>query len=108
MKAFENELKTYCQLHWWNYGTKTLSFKGELCELLKSQNITFSIRKTENEGIYSYVFKSAYNITFKIKGNKYDFAHYAKQAMQMELVRMGDKSTLYIAGTWRPTVTVNH
>lgn len=36
-----------------------------------------------------------------------DFAHLAKQAIQMELVRMGDKSQLYVADLWRNTVTVN-
>ena len=36
-----------------------------------------------------------------------DFTHLAKQAIQMELVRMGDKSQLYVVGSWRPTVTVN-
>jgi hypothetical protein len=107
MNNINNELKTYCELHWWNMGKKTLSFKGELKDLLKDQNITFSKRKTEIEGIYSFNFKSAYNITFKVRGTINDFKHYAKQFIQMELVRMGDKSQLYVSGAWRPTVNVN-
>ena len=40
----KQELETYCELHWWNMGKKTLSFKGNLGDLLKEQNITFSKR----------------------------------------------------------------
>ena len=108
MKILKKELETICTEHWWNMGTKTLSFKGPLKELLEKHNITFSIKKTETNGIYQYYFKSAYNITFKERGTVQDFTQIAKRFIQMELVRMGDKSTLYVPGLWRPTVTVNH
>ena len=100
-------LKTRCELHWWNMGSKTLSFKGELKDLLKEQKITFTKRKSEIESFYYFNFKSAYNVTFKVRCSINDFSHYAKQFIQMELVRMGDKSQLYVSGAWRPTVTVN-
>ena len=86
----ENQLKTYCELHWWNMGKKTLYFKGELSELLKTQSITFSKKKTEDDGLYIFTFKNTY-ITFKVRAIISDFALYAKQFIQMELVRMGDK-----------------
>lgn len=105
--TIDNHLDTYCELHWWNMGKKTLSFKGILRELLKEQKITFSKTKTDNEGIYLFKFKSAYDITWKVRGTINDFSHYAKQFIQMELVRMGDKSQLYVSGVWRPTVNVN-
>lgn len=107
MQILKTELETYCTLHWWNMGSKTLSFKGTLKDLLKEQKITFSKTKTEREGIYTFKFKSAYNITFKTTGTVQDFRHVAKQVIQMELVRMGDKSQLCVEGSWRPTVTVN-
>ena len=100
-------LNTNCILHWWNMGSKTLSFNGSLRDLLKKQNITFTKRKTEHEGIYTFIFKNPYGITFKVRGLELEFPHLAKQFIQMELVRMGDKSRLYVAGTWRSTVTVN-
>ena len=100
-------LNTYCQLHWWNMGKKTLSFKGTLKDLLKEHNITFTKRKTETEGIFTFYFKNPNGISFKKTGTLYDFPHLAKQFIQMELVRMGDKSLLYVAGTWRSTVSVN-
>lgn len=103
----ERELQAYCELHWWNFGKKSLAFKGELKDLMKNQQITFTKRKTEIEGIYTFSFKNPYNITFKIRGTIGDFRHYAKQFIQMNLVRMGDKSQLYVSGAWRPTVTVN-
>jgi hypothetical protein len=108
MKDLKKELEAYCEEHWYNFGKKTLSFKGELRDLLKSHNITFTKRKTDREGVFTFTFKSAYDITFKSIGTAHDFRHLAKQFIQMELVRMGDKSQLYVSGAWRPTVTVNY
>ncbi len=108
MKKLKQELESQCELHWWNMGKKTLSFRGELKDLLKAQKITYTMKPSEHEGIYNFTFKSSYGITFKQRGATHDFPHLAKQAIQMELVRMGDKSQLYISGgVWRPTVTVN-
>ena len=104
----KRELITYCELYWWNCGRKTISHKGTLGDLLKGQNISHTKRKTETEGIYTLIFRSIHGIRYKKTGTINDFAHLAKQMIQMELVRMGDKSTLYVAGCWRPTVTVNH
>ena len=103
----KSKLETYCELYWWNMGRKTLSFKGNLGDLLRQQNITFTKKKTEIDGLFTFHFKSAYGISFKTKGPIHDFTHLAKQAIQMELVRMGDKSQLYVSGSWRPTVNVN-
>lgn len=108
MKSLRTELSTYTELHWWNMGKKTTSFKGQLKELLDKQNISYSKRKTEHDGLFNYTFKSSYGISYKVRGSIGDFRHYAKQAIQMELVRMGDKAQLYVQGSWRPTVTVNH
>jgi hypothetical protein len=103
----KKQLETYCELRWWNMGKKTLSFKGKLKDLLKGYKITFTKTKTDIEGYYTFKFKSAYDITFKVRGHIQDFPHYAKQFIQMELVRMGDKSQLYVDCGWRPTVSVN-
>ena len=102
----KEQLKSYCKLYWWNIGYKTLSFKGELKELLKEQKITFTKRKTDLEGVFYFNFKNN-NITFKTRGTIEDFPFYAKQFIQMELVRMGDKSELQVNCNWRPRVTVN-
>lgn len=107
MNILKNQLDTYCELHWWNMGHKTLSFKGELRELLKTQTITFTTKKTETEGIYIFSFKNDEGLSFKKRSTIEDFTLYAKQFIQMELVRMGDKSQLYVRGAWRPVVTVN-
>jgi hypothetical protein len=88
-------------------GKKTLSFKGTLTDLLKSQKITFTKKKSDIDGYYWFIFRSAYCITFRVRCNVNDFPGYAKQFVQMELVRMGDKSQLYVSGTWRPVVNVN-
>lgn len=105
--SIKKMLSTYCELHWWNMGTKTLSYKGDLNGLLLSQKITFTKRKTEYEGIFVFTFRNSYGIRFSTKSTLWEFTHYAKQMVQMELVRMGDKSQLYVADCWRSTVTVN-
>lgn len=107
MKNLKSQLETYTELHWWNMGKKTLSFKGQLDNLLKEQKISFSKRATNSAGIYKFSFKSDYGISFTATGLIQDFPHLAKQVIQMELIRMGDKSQLYVRGCWRPTVTVN-
>ena len=103
----KNELSTYCELHWWNMGKKTLSFSGELRDLLKANRITFTRRRTETDGIYVFYFKNEFGISYRTRDLVCNFRCAAKQFVQMELVRMGDKSQLYVAGSWRPTVTVN-
>ena len=42
----QKELETYCELHWWNMGKKTLSFKGQLKDLLNEQKISFTKNQT--------------------------------------------------------------
>ena len=107
MKELEKHLDTYCELHWWNMGKKTLSFKGTLSELLKLHDVKYTCTRTDSEHSYLFKFKNPYGIKFESRGLLSDFPHLAKQFMQMELVRMGDKSKLYVEGVWRPTVTVN-
>jgi len=107
-KLFKQELSTYCTLHWWNLGKKSLAFKGELKDLLEIQKINYSIRKTKIEGLYHFRFKNTYGIEYKVKSTQMDFTYHAKKFIQMELCRMDDKSTLFVQGTWRATVTVNH
>lgn len=104
---FSEQLETYCTLHWWNMGKKTLSYKGDLKGLLEQQKIFFYIEATENTFCFRYKFENLHGISFNCKGLKSDFTHFAKQFIQMELVRMGDKSSLYVNCDWRPKVTVN-
>ena len=106
MKKLKEQLKTYCELHWWNMGKKILSFEGRLSELLKQQKIKYTCTRTDSEHLYKFRFTNLNGITFVQRGTLLDFPHLAKQFIQMELVRMGDKSQLYVQGAWRPKVTV--
>ena len=105
--TIKKELETYTELHWWNMGIKTLAYKGDLKGLLKKNDVKFTKIKTEHDGLFMFTFKNSHGITFKKRGLISDFTHLAKQFLQMELVRMGDKSQLYVSGCWRPTVNVN-
>ena len=106
-KELNQYLETYCELHWWNFRKKTLDFKGSISELLKSKKISYKCIKTEREGVFKITFKNDYGIIFSQKKTLSEFPFLAKQFIQMELVRMGDKSQLYVQNTFRPTVTIN-
>lgn len=109
MKSIKKQLASPATLHWWNMGKKTKGFDGTLGELLKNHNIKHTVRKTDREGILKFYFKNIHGISYTATALEYQFSHYAKQAIQMELVRMGDKATLYVSSSfWRSTVTVNH
>jgi translation elongation factor EF-4 len=103
----KRELETYCELHWWNMGKKTLSHQGTLRDLLAQHKFRYTKKKSEHQGLFNFTFKNEFGITYKARGVLSDFKHFAKQAIQMELVRMGDKSQLYVTGCWRPLVTIN-
>ena len=107
MTTIKKELEIYCEEHWWNWGSKTLSFKGTLKELLKKHGVTFTKRKTEKEGVFDFYFKNVHGISWKVRRSIEDIPHIAKVFIQMELVRMGDPSQLRVVGTFRSTVTVN-
>lgn len=107
MNTIKKQLEAYTELHWWNMGKKTLSHKGSLKDLLEKNRISYTKRKTEHEGLFNFSFKNDYGISYKQRGTITDFSHFAKQMIQMELIRMGDKAQLYVSGCWRPTVTVN-
>jgi hypothetical protein len=51
--------------------------------------------------------RKVYHLYDKTTGLIHEFRCLAKQFIQMELTRMGDKSQLYVVGAWRPTVNVN-
>jgi len=103
------KLTNHCTLYWWNMGTKTLAFKGTLGELLEKNKIQYLKRKTMTQGINTYHFKNQHGLSFKTTGVDWQLPDIAKQFLQMELVRMGDKATLHVEGViWRPKVTVNH
>ena len=108
MATLNENLQTHCTLHWWNGGKKTLSFKGTLEDLLKEQKITFTKTRTKSEyEIYTFKFRNPYGITFKTNGVMNDLPFLAKQFIQMEMCRMGDRAELYVAGVCRPRVNVN-
>ena len=104
--TIKEALRTYCEEHWWN-GSKTLSYKGELKGLLEKHEITFTKKPGEVIDTFIFKFKNPYGITFTVRETVDQFPHVAKKFIQMELVRMGDRSQLYVAGCWRPTVTIN-
>lgn len=90
------------------YGQKKRkAFSGSLKELLSEYYFVFRKRKTDNKGIYRFTFQSETGITFVKNGIIQDIPRLAKLAIQMEMVRLGGKSSLFVYGTTRPTVTIN-
>ena len=106
MNTIKEQLITYCEEHWWNGGTKKVSFKGALNTLLERHSITFSVKRI-NKYQCTLRFRNANGITYTVNCMYSDFSYHAKKAIQMELVRMGDPTSLYVRDTIRPVVTVN-
>jgi len=98
-----------CELYhsYRGHGQRKLGFEGDLYDLLTKYNIFYKLKEVET-GVYRFTFKSTF-ITFEIQGLESDFSNFAKKALQMELVRIGDPSILIIKDgkTIRPEVSVN-
>jgi hypothetical protein len=55
---FKEAMKQNITIHWWNFGTKTLDFKGTYEEWFKKQNVKISkINKYQGEEVEGLRFK---------------------------------------------------
>ena len=88
-----NKIKIY----WWNFGSKTLEFNGELDEYLKQKDIF--IEKTNYT--IDNIIKDSYSIKFNIGGAFFEirdnYSNYEKVAIdtiKLFLMRLGDKALI--------------
>lgn len=77
-------------IHWWNFGKKTLDFKGTLKECLESKEIRY--KKDEKAYIFTYSLGNS-KITYKTTGG---FVQAAKDILCFQLIQLGDKAQLGI------------
>ena len=80
-------------IHWWNYGKKTLDFKGSLEDCLKSKKITYESK--ENTSGYIFKINVSNGVTFDTHS---DFETSAFIALKMYLVYLGDKAQIKAFG----------
>jgi hypothetical protein len=80
------------KIYWWNFGSKTLDFKGTLKDYLQKRNIKY--RKTK-EGNYKFKFTIGRTKVESIESN---FDSGAFTAIKLYLTATGDKTTIEMAG----------
>jgi len=95
MKVMEGQERI--ELHWWNFGHKTLDFSGRLSDCLQSKGIKFTkIKHKTATDVVGFRFKievSSRSITFDVFG--ITFAKAAVEALTIFLQLLGDKATIY-------------
>jgi hypothetical protein len=93
-------------LHWWNFGKKTLDFKGTINDYLKDKNFKVStVRHPRSKDVYGFRFKfevSGQVVTLDIYHQKYEVA--SIKAIQLFLTLLGDRAL--IQSVYK-TLTVN-
>ena len=91
-EQIKNVNKSALIIHWWNFGKKTLSFKGTAEEWMKKNNIKVKFTETNEEYRILKVKVSANigrsEVTFT--ANNYEDA--VKQIIMFQLTYLGDKS----------------
>lgn len=108
MRNLKEELNTYCEVHWWNMGRKSIAYKGTLIGYLSKIDARYKRKKSKDFG-YHYTFSISVgsgDIRYRVRiVNNYDFVREAQKFIQMYLSYMGDKSQIYL--TNHRTRTVN-
>ena len=102
----ENEriLNSQLTIHWWNFGSKRLDFKGTAKEYLSSQLVKISTRYYIDE----HLDIELCNIKVKLKVGSMDFAYSCKtmedairMAINIRLAYLGDRSVFTFLGRTR-------
>ena len=101
IKDFENSDLT---IYWWNFGRKTLDFKGVVKDYLKRENIKYKIstKKDEHfnfEQLYFKVSMSVGSMNFSFNG--YDLEDLIRMCINIRLTYLGDKSKFILNGRER-------
>ena len=93
-------------IYWWNFGSKTLDFKGTVYEYLKNQNINYTISaKKDNDFDFE---KLVFKVKMSVGSMNYNFTGYdlddlIRMSINIRLSYLGDKSK-YILGTRTRTI----
>ena len=85
-------LKQGITIYWWNFGSKTLDFKGNLKDYLQKRNIKY--RKTK-EGNYKFKFTIGRT---KVESIQSDFDGGAFTVIKLFLTALGDKTSIEMGG----------
>ena len=90
-----DKLNKSIEIHWWNFGSKTVDFKGTVKECLKAKGINYrKIKHKEDKSIIGYVF--TYNQgQLKVRYESFgDFESSVKNILVLQLTYLGDRAKL--------------
>ena len=100
-------LNSELTIHWWNFGTKTLSFKGSVKDYLIKEKVKYSIKTEKNEWCEGLKITINYNCgnlnNLRFTTNNLEDA--VRMVINIKLSYMGDKSTFIFLDRAR---TINH
>lgn len=113
MDAFNKKLKKdllndNLVIHWWNFGTKTLSYDGSVADYLKKQNVKISITTHKTELGFEQM-----KVTTKFSMGRFKDVKFVSSSLEdsirmvinFELTYLGDKSQFILNGRLRK---INH
>lgn len=89
-------LKSHLNIWWWNFGTKTIDFKGSAEEYLKEQNIALKIKYFNDKELNFE--RCKISVSFNIGGMQdvkftcYDLGDAIRMCVNIRLTWLGDKS----------------
>ena len=101
IKDFENSNLT---IYWWNFGKKTLDFKGVVKDYLKRENIKYKIltKKDEHFNFEKLYFKVSLKVgSMNFSFNGYDLEDLIRMCINIRLTYLGDKSKFILNGRER-------
>ena len=80
-------------IHWWNFGSKTLCFKGSVKEYLEREKITYKVTLRKDTNFEQLFFK----VKFSVGSMNYNFTCYSiddvvRMSINIRLSYLGDKA----------------
>ena len=102
-KDIERILKSNLLIHWWNMGSKTLQYNGNVKDYLKELNVKYTIKATQNGNFESLSIKVKFSIgSLKdVSFTSGSFEDIIRMVVNVQLTYLGDKSRYTFLGRTR-------
>lgn len=90
-------------IHWWNFDTKSLDFKGTVKEYLDSQKVKYTVKANINNGFETLTFKVKFSVgSLKdISFTTGSFEDLVRMVINVKLTYLGDRARYSFLGRTR-------
>jgi hypothetical protein len=102
-REIERILKSNLLIHWWNMGSKTLQYNGNVKDYLKELNVKYTIKATKTEYCEVLTIKVKFSIgSLKdVSFTSGSFEDIVRMVVNVQLTYLGDKSRYTLLGRTR-------